>query len=756
MNTSRNLIRHGTLLCVLMSCVALGQLSGQDAKKAATAATSDSDSTTDQPKSGSDSDRTVKMNPFVVNQDSSLGYTASDTISGSKVAMKIIEVPQTLSVITRAAIDDSGLMDPNQLFEKYAAGVSNLTGPGIEGTNAIIRGFRAQNWSVNGATTHYLSELVSDNFETIEVIKGPSVMLYGRSAGYGGYINITMKTPKRNPVNTILFGAGTAGFTHEMVDWGEALGDSKNFQYRLVVSHQDSDYPSRNYDYNKVWMISPSIAYDFSPTSRLEVRYEFIKSDQSWTPSQLDKNGKLIRAFSSNQAEDDMGNRDTDRILQATFTSQLNDNWSLKLNSLLQQMANNWKYTYGMGDPTPGLPAQYYTFLPNQRVYTQKSWFGDATLAWNEDDLPHGMSNDMFFDLSFDNFNENILFLANNMLSSTNPRPNPLIDPSNPDLNAMRYTFTYPTLIIPYVTQNSSSASFGETFGLWDKKLQLIFRARYNYDQNGSLSKSISPANTPPPVGQYVGTPAATVITEKLTTDYGFVYKITPNWVAYYGHTEAYSPVATGTTVSGHTLDPESGQDDEFGTKIDLPAFGGNITGSLAYFSMTVSNKWRPDPFNTGFFIQDGEQKNQGVEGQLGFNNKRFSFIGGFYSANGPYQENQPATGIQPAGNLRAVWAPKITYNFTLKVNITESLSVGGGYRYQGDQISSTRLLITPGFGTTDLFATYTMKYGKGRLRFNLACTNVADGTGFMREDTPASVYVQEGRRTTLTASYIW
>src|SRR5665213_410917 len=62
--------------------------------------------------------------------------------------------------------------------------------------------------------------------------------------------------------------------------------------------------------------------------------------------------------------------------------------------------------------------------------------------------------------------------------------------------------------------------------------------------------------------------------------------------------------------------------------------------------------------------------------------------------------------------------------------------------------------LVSPGFGTTDLFVSYTTKFSRGALKFMLSCTNVADGTGFEREDTPASVYVQGGRRTKLTASY--
>jgi iron complex outermembrane receptor protein len=735
---------------VLLSLVAVLQLSAQDTSATPAKKTDSTTTTTTTPSS----DDTVRMNAFTVTEGTINGYLASDTSSGAKVAMKIIDVPQTMNVITRAAMDDSGLSDPNALFSTFAPAVSNLTGPGIEGTNAIIRGFRAQNWSVNGATTHYLSEMVSDNFDEIEVIKGPSSLMYGRAAGYGGYINVTMKTPSRDPIDTVLFGVGTANFYHSMVDYGQALGKDKNFQYRVVLSDEDSNYPSRNYDYNKVYMVAPSLAYDISAKTRIVVRFEYIHSNQSWTPSQLDKNGNLIRAFSSNEAESDMGNHDIDRVTQAIFTSQLSENWSLRINSLLQQMSNDWKYTYGLGDVAPlGQPKQFYTFLPNQRVYTQKSWYGDATLDWKLDDLGHGMSNDIFFDANFDNFVESIKFLANSDLGSTTPMANPLIDPSNPNLALMQFTFTYPFETLPYVTQNSSGAEFGETFGLFDKKLQLIFRSRYNYDQNGSETLVRVQGN---PASPLTGTPAATVITEKTTFDWGAVYAIRPDWTAYYGHTESYSPVATGFTIAGKALQPESARNDEVGTKVDMKVLGGIVTGSVAYFQMDVTNKWRPDPFNPGYFVQDGDQVNNGIEAQVGYYNQRWSLLAGFYNADGPFQKSQPATGIQPAGDLRAVYAPKITYNIWAKYNITDRLSVGGGYRYQGNAVAASRLLVSPGFGTTDLFASYTMKFQKGTLKFQLSCTNVGDGTGFEREDSPAAVYVQEGRRTKLTASYSW
>src|SRR5438046_1058667 len=122
MNTKSKYRERRTWLCVLLFLGMSVQLSAEENKVAG----------------GSPESDVLKMNPFLVSQDSVKGYLATDTLSGSKVGMKIIDVPQTLNVITRAAMDDSGLDDPNSLFEQFAPGVSNLTGPGIEGTNAVI------------------------------------------------------------------------------------------------------------------------------------------------------------------------------------------------------------------------------------------------------------------------------------------------------------------------------------------------------------------------------------------------------------------------------------------------------------------------------------------------------------------------------------------------------------------------------------------------------------------------------------------
>jgi len=228
MNTRSKVRGHSPWLFALLSLVALVQLSAQEnkppqAKKTDNDTVAAKSASNSAAEGGSDSSEVLRMNPFMVSQDATQGYLATDTLSGSKVGMKIIDMPQTLNVITREAMNDSGLDDPNSLFEHLLLACPISPARASKAPTRDPR-FRAQNWSVNGATTHYLSEMVSDNFETIEAIKGPSVLLFGRYGGYGGYINVTMKTPKRNPINTAQFGVGTANYYHGMFDFGQAVG----------------------------------------------------------------------------------------------------------------------------------------------------------------------------------------------------------------------------------------------------------------------------------------------------------------------------------------------------------------------------------------------------------------------------------------------------------------------------------------------------------------------------------------------------
>jgi outer membrane receptor for ferric coprogen and ferric-rhodotorulic acid len=202
--------------------------------------------------------------------------------------------------------------------------------------------------------------------------------------------------------------------------------------------------------------------------------------------------------------------------------------------------------------------------------------------------------------------------------------------------------------------------------------------------------------NVVSPTGVMVGNPTPYAVEKTPTFRYGIVFKPIEVVSIYAGHTESYiSGAGANRKADGSQLDPQSGENDEVGVKIDIPGqWDGVLSGSISYFQTKVTNIWRSDPSNPGFFVQDGVQENEGIEAQLTYGGPKLSWVVGYYDGNGPVTTSAANKPLSP-------FAPQRTFNFWGKYNLTERLAVGGGYRYQSETRSSRQDGMT-----TDPFST--------------------------------------------------
>ena len=133
------------------------------------------------------------------------GYVARDTLTGSKTDTPLSEIPQSVSVVTRKQMDDR---QPAQLEDtlSYIAGVTTSPwGNDDRFDECLIRGFDVC------TSTMYRDGLVQKiigfsgfkiepyGMERIEVLKGPSSVLYGENDA-GGMVNAVTKRPTSNAV----------------------------------------------------------------------------------------------------------------------------------------------------------------------------------------------------------------------------------------------------------------------------------------------------------------------------------------------------------------------------------------------------------------------------------------------------------------------------------------------------------------------------------------------------------------------------
>ncbi len=689
----------------------------------------------------------VKLSTFSVSADSYEGYVASSTMIGGKTAQQIVNVPQTISVVTRDLIDDIGAASPMDALTRLVPGVSAVSTPASSSGGAYIRGFRAQNWSVDGATMRALNGLTTFNVDAIEVIKGPASVTFGAFAAYGGYVSLLPKYANRNHKNKIQVDLGTDNFYSGMVDVGGMYGEEGNLQYRLVLGSQSYDRAGWVHDYEKADLIAPSIAYEFSDTSRVRLRLAFTNTDARTSTTALDTNGKVLRDFSSMPDDDEYRNLEDGQSMQMVWESELNDEWSMKFNVFGALGAINW---HGNNLRSSTTVAQDYLISPYSRDYHWKNFYVDYSVSYKNEELGNtGISYQAVGSLSMDHWDITYTLWDTTQYSPWNTRR---IDPSNPDYSVLprtpgRGALIYPTRYIRYNTEWLGGAVIENVLGFFDDRLLLSAAVRFNYDNRSSHTIWRTP-RTNAPGGTYEGDPNPTNINEKVTKRFGIVYKPTDKMSIYAGSTEAFLAVGAIFKADGSRLDPETGKNEEIGFKLDMfEALGGNFTFTGAAYRVNVVNKWRGDPNNTGFFIQDGAQESKGVDASVTYTSEKLSALFGFFNADGP---------IDKLSGQRAVIVPKSSWNFWAKYNITKDLSVGGGIKHKGDTISNDRRFKTDPFTTGDLFATYQMPVANGMMHYRIGISNVTDDDAVFRMNGASTVWREEGRRVKVSASYTW
>ena len=210
-----------------------------------------------------------ELSPFMVNADDDMGYLATNSTSGTRLAVPIKDLPIPVEVVTSAFIDDIGATDIKSALA-YSSGVyfgvyetagsiatsdagalversgSALSGNGAGFNNsAFIRGFRvdtqtrdgfrmggsipSQGISLGGITDTAM-------MERIEVVKGPAALLYGVGV-LSGIVNVIGKRPLSAEAYETEIKVGSDGFFRTSLNATGPLAGGVN--YRLGAVYQE-------------------------------------------------------------------------------------------------------------------------------------------------------------------------------------------------------------------------------------------------------------------------------------------------------------------------------------------------------------------------------------------------------------------------------------------------------------------------------------------------------------------------------------
>jgi catecholate siderophore receptor len=216
----------------------------------------------------------IQLDTINVQSDSggAPGYLATSTSVATKTNTPLINIPQSINVITKDLIKDQNFQSVTDVT-RYVPGVAVHQGEGNR-DELVIRGVDSSaNFFVNGFRddVQYYRDLY--NTQSMEVLKGPSALTFGRGSG-GGLVNRTLKEADGTRVYEVSGQTGSYGDRRVTVDAGQAVNDT--FAARLNMMYEGSG-TFRDYGWLDRWGINPTFTWKPTDTTKVKLSYEYYQ-----------------------------------------------------------------------------------------------------------------------------------------------------------------------------------------------------------------------------------------------------------------------------------------------------------------------------------------------------------------------------------------------------------------------------------------------------------------------------------------------
>jgi catecholate siderophore receptor len=215
----------------------------------------------------------------VVSQDArtgTVGIYANSTSVATKTNTPLVNIPQSLSVITKDFIRDQaplGLTD----VTRYVPGVAVHQGEGNRDELVIRSVDTSANFFVNGFRddVQYFRDLY--NAQSVEVLKGPSALTFGRGSG-GGLLNRTLKEADGTRVYDASAQTGSWGDRRFTLDAGQAI--NPDVAVRLNAMYEGSE-TFRDFGHLERYGLNPTVTLTPNDTTKVKLSYEYFHDERT-------------------------------------------------------------------------------------------------------------------------------------------------------------------------------------------------------------------------------------------------------------------------------------------------------------------------------------------------------------------------------------------------------------------------------------------------------------------------------------------
>ncbi|MDE1167603.1 MAG: TonB-dependent siderophore receptor [Pseudomonas sp.] len=682
-------------------------------------------------------------------------YVATRTSGATKTDTPIGEIPQSISVVTRKQMDAQAVQDVSQAV-RYTPGVfGEYTGSNNTREQFRIRGFSPYVFQ-DGLMLPYgesgqggMAEPYG--LQSVEVLRGPSSMLYGQSRP-GGLINLTSKMPTTTPLHQLQVQGGSHDLKQLGFDFGGALDDQGQWSYRLTGLVKDSGTQVDHVNNNRNF-IAPAITWrpddDTSLTLLAQYQRDWGGTTEQYYPAKGTLSNTPWGHINSNTL---LGDPNFDQLRRESFQlgylfeHRFDDTWTVRQNLRWSKVNVQNRSAYGNGyvsTTSPLLARGTSDIKRNLQIFNVDN---QVQANFTTGALEHTLLMGLDFRRTG---------LVNDVVNGTYTPINPYTQDgaggtlTNQKVGRDLYQTMKQTGL--YVQDQIKLDHWIMTLG-----------GRYDWAKSDSHYRPDASNAT----NRYIDQDD-----EKGTWRAGLGYLFDNGVMPYFSYSQSFDPMLN-TTVSATTpvFKPTEGEQYEAGIKYQPPGQESYVTASV--YTLTQKNLTTVDPANTQNTVQIGEARSRGLEleGKAAVTDNLDVLASYTYTDSEVTKSGYITSAYTDKGN-ELPFTPRhqasTWLDYTFHDGLLEGFGLGGGARYVGSVWGSSATSATASLnriktGNVTVFDA-AMHYDLSKLSPTLNGTQVAlNASNLLDKDyitacsNSASCYFGPRRNVVATLTYNW
>lgn len=650
-----------------------------------------------------------------------------ETGTATKTDTPILEIPQSISVVTDRQMRDRGVQGVEEAVWYTAGALGGAYGSDSRSDWLLVRGFTPARYldglALPQGSGTGITRIEPWGLERLEVLKGPASVNYGAMPP-GGMVNYVSKRPTAEPLHELGVTVGSDALAQATLDFSGPLNASGTLLYRLTALARQSDTPV-DFIHDDRYYLAPAVTWTPDAANTLTVLARYQRADTKAGAGFLPAQGTLL--------PNPFGRIPADR-----FTGEPNANdYDKTMKSLGYEFTHDFgggarfqqNLRYGTSRIDPNIVVGAFGLLADQRTLSRYLW------STREEEKNLGVDSSLQFDIDGGRIQQTVL-AGLDYRRSRNVYDSNFVFAATPlDIFAPVYG-SMPDLQPQFVPGGETRQAQSQVGLYVQDQLKLdrwvvTLGARQDWvgtDTNGRHQSD----------DQFSG---------RVGVNYLFDNGLAP----YVGYSQSFQPTV-GTAFDGSAFVPTTGEQVEAGIKFQ-PA-NRRALATLALYEITQQNTLTVDPDNTLYSVQQGETRVRGAELEGRWNVGRGFGVHGAYA----YVDSEVTRSTDPAAlgkqiALQPRHAASAGLDYTITQGLLSGLGFGAGVRHTGEHFGDTRNeWQTPSYTLFDA----SVHYELGPWRLQLNASNLADKEYVSACNSVYWCYYGYPRTVTATARYQW